>query len=98
MAASFAAASAAAGTPTVDMAALQAWVAHTDGRLDSADTAITGVGLQLAATVEGAKVALQQIVEGVRVELMGFKRQVHSDHGTMNAVIAQLSSSSPRSK
>ena len=72
----------------IDVAALQTWVALTDQRLDAADTAITGVGLNLEATVGQAKEAMGAIVQGVRVELLGFKQQVHSDHQQLNAVVA----------
>ena len=92
MAASSAAASGAAAGATraepVDAIAPQVWCSRIEGRLDDQATAVTGVGLQLAATTEHAKGAMNAIVEGVRSELMGFKRQVHHDHGQMNGVVA----------
>ena len=82
-----AAAAAASAQPAVDTAALQVWCARTDGRLDAADTAITGVGLHLEATVGQAKDAMNAIVQDVRVEL-GFQQQVRIDHQQLNNVVA----------
>ena len=81
-------AAAAADVPGVDLVALQAWVGLTDQRLDTNDTAITGVSLNLEATVGQAKDAMSAIVQGVRTELLGFKRQVHTDHQQLNAVVS----------
>ncbi len=67
MSAAFAAsAAAAAAASTIDVVALQAWVAHTHERIDAADTAITGVSLNLEATVGQAKEAMGAIVRGFR--------------------------------
>ena len=72
----------------IDATALQIWCSRVDGRLDDQATAITGVGLQLEATIGHAKDAMNAIVDGVRVELLGFKRQVHQDHAQLNTVVA----------
>ena len=61
----------------VDAVALQIWCNRVDGRLDDQATAITGVGLELQATIGHAKDAMNTIVDSVRVEFTGFKRQVH---------------------
>ena len=81
-------AAAAADVTGVDLVALQAWVGLTDQRLDANDTAITGVSLNLGATVGQAKDAMNALVQGVRTELLGFKRQVHTDHQQLNAVVS----------
>ena len=72
----------------IDATALQIWCSRVDGRLDDQATAITGVGLQLEMTIGHAKDAMNAIIEGVRGELVGFKRQVHHDHGQLNIVVA----------
>ena len=82
--------SAAAAAQPVDPMALQLWLAQVEGRLDEQATAITGVGLELQTTIGHAKGAMTAIVESVKVELLGFKRQVHNDHGQLNAVVAQV--------
>jgi hypothetical protein len=41
--------------PPVDATALQVWCLSVDGRLDDQATAITGVGLELQATIGHAK-------------------------------------------
>ena len=69
----------------IDATALQIWCSRVDGRLDDQATAITGVGLM---TIGHAKDAMNAIIEGVRGELVGFKRQVHHDHGQLNIVVA----------
>ena len=79
---------AAADVTSVDVVALQAWVGLTDQRLDATDTAITGVSLNLEATVGHAKGAMNAIIQSVRTELLGFKRQVHTDHQQLNAVVS----------
>ena len=68
------AAAASAAAPSVDAAALQAWCLMVDARLDAVDTAVTGTGINLAVTVDQAKSALNAIVEGVRVELLGVQQ------------------------
>ena len=72
----------------VDAVALQIWCNRVDGRLDDQATAITGVGLELQATIGHAKDAMNTIVDSVRVEFTGFKRQVHHDHEQLNTVVA----------
>ena len=72
----------------IDVSALQARAALTDQRLDANDMATTGVSLNLEATVGQAKDAMNAIVQGVRTELLGFKRQVHTDHQQLNAVVS----------
>ena len=54
-------------------------------------TAITGVGLELQATttIGHAKDAMNAIVDSVRVEFTGFKRQVHHDHTQLNTVVTE---------
>ena len=73
----------------VDAVALQIWCNRVDGRLDDQATAITGVGLELQATIGHAKDAMNTIVDSVRVEFTGFKRQVHHDHEQLNTVVAE---------
>jgi hypothetical protein len=73
----------------VDAAALQVWCSRVDSRLDDQATAITGVGLELQATIGHAKDAMNAIVDSVRVEFTGFKRQVHHDHKQLNTVVAE---------
>ena len=73
--------------PPVDATALQVWCLSVDGRLDDQATAITGVGLELQATIGHATDAMNAIVDGVGVEFTGFKRQVHHDHAQFNTVV-----------
>ena len=73
----------------VDAVALQIWCNRVDGRLDDQATAITGVGLELQATIGHAKDAMNTIVDSVRVEFTGFKRQVHHDNKQLNTVVAE---------
>ena len=87
-----AAAAAASAQPAVDATALQQWCLSVDARLDAADTATTGIGLHLDATVGQAKGAMEAIVQGVRVELFGVQQQFRADHehkmGQLNGVVA----------
>ena len=90
------AAAASAAAPSVDAAALQAWCLGVDGRLDAADHAIaqgraqlTDTNLALAATIEQAKMALNAIVDGVRVEVTGIQGHFRADS---DLKLAQLSS------
>ena len=92
-AASAASAAAAAATQPVDPIALQAWCGAVEGRLDEHTTRITGVGLNLEQLIGHAKDAMKLVVDGVGAELTGFKRQVHHDHGKLDAVVAQIRSS-----
>jgi hypothetical protein len=71
-----------------EAAALRAWKVEVDGRLDEQATAITGVGLTLTATIDHAKIAMSNIVQGVRVELMGSQAQDHALLEQLNAVVA----------
>ena len=86
-AASAASAAAAAATQPVDPIALQAWCGAVEGRLDEHTTRITGVGLNLEQLIGHAKDAMKLVVDGVGAELTGFKRQVHHDHGKLDAVV-----------
>ena len=74
----------------VDPTALQLWVQEVEGRLDAQAMRVNGVGLQLEQTIGHAKEDMQAIVSGVSAELVGFQRQVHHDHGKMNAVVGQI--------
>ena len=44
-----------------------AWNRMMEARIDATDTAINGVSLNLGATIEHAKVAMDGIVQGVRL-------------------------------
>ena len=78
----------AAAGPILEAAALRAWKVEVEGRLDAADTAITGVTMNLGATIEHAKVALNGIVQGVRVELLGSQAQDRALLEQLNVVVA----------
>ena len=89
-----ASAASAGASPAVDTAMLQQWVQNVDanmvvidGRLDALDYAtvemrgqVADINANLHITIEQAKGALNGIVDGVRVELVGVHRQFHLEN------------------
>ena len=89
-----ASAASAGANPAVDTAMLQQWVQNVDanmvvidGRLDALDYAtvemrgqVADINANLHITIEQAKGALNGIVDGVRVELVGVHRQFHLEN------------------
>ena len=76
--------------PAPDVAAFGVWKAEVEARLDAQATNLTTLGLDLQNLVGRAEAALGAIVNGVAGELTAFKRQVHVDHGKLDALVVHL--------
>ena len=89
-------AAAAAGDPVLDNAALKVWCLGVDARLGNLNSAIaevraqvTGADVVLGRTIEQARAALNEIVDGVRAELAGAQRRFQQD-GDLRAAQLEL--------
>ena len=65
-----------------------AWNRMMEARVDATDTAVNGVSLNLGATIEHAKVAMDGIVQGVRFELLGSQAKDRVLLEQLNALVA----------
>ena len=65
-----------------------AWNRMMEAHIDASDTAINGVSLNLGATIEHAKVAMDGIVQGVRFELLGSQAKDRLLIEQLNALVA----------
>ena len=79
-----------AAAQTFDPAALSAWTQEVEERLAVQTSSLTGLHVQLGATIAQAKAAMEAIVAGVSFELLAFKRQVHTDHGKLDELVGHL--------